>query len=176
MKDFKMQFLRCTGAFQRILLAYLLFFLFPCSTHAQDKVQKIFGDWSIMCDLPPGARKKQCAMVQSVVAENQENVGLAVSLLRTMDKQKQLLRIVAPLGVWLPPGLVLKIDGVDVSRIRFERCVVNGCFAEIELLPDLQSRLEKNRSVTFIIFKTPEQGIGIPVSLKGFKKALAYLK
>jgi invasion protein IalB len=36
-------------------------------------------------------------------------------------------------------------------------------------------QLETGTSATFIIFQTPEEGIGIPVSLKGFKEGFAKL-
>ena len=36
---------------------------------------------------------------------------------------------------------------------------------------DLMGKLRNGQAATFIVFQTPEEGIGIPVSLNGFGKA-----
>jgi invasion protein IalB len=79
--------------------------------------------------------------------------------------------VVAPLGVLIPSGLGLKIDQTDVGRAGFVRCLPNGCVAEVVMDDNLIGQLRSGKSATFIIFQTPEEGIGIPVSLKGFAEA-----
>lgn len=142
---------------------------------AQGAVKQSFGDWQIRCDRPPGARADQCALIQNVTAEDRDNVGLSVIVLKTADKQSRILRVLAPLGVLLPSGLGLRIDSKDIGRAGFVRCLANGCFAEVVLEDDLIKQLETGTSATFIIFQTPEEGIGIPISLKGFKDGYAAL-
>ena len=64
----------------------------------------------------------------------------------------------------------IRIDSLDhnVGRAGFVRCLPNGCIAEVVLEEDLISRLRGGSTATFIIFQTPEEGIGIPISLTGF--------
>ena len=136
--------------------------------HAQGAVRSVHGDWQIRCDTPPGAQNEQCALIQSVVAEDRSNAGLTVIVLKTADQKNRLMRVVAPLGVLLPSGLGLKLDSVDVGRAGFVRCLPNGCVAEVIMDDNLVSKLRNGQSATFIIFQTPEEGIGFPISLKGF--------
>lgn len=136
--------------------------------HAQGVVRSVHGEWQIRCDTPPGAQAEQCVLLQSVQAEDRPNVGLTVIVLKTADKQSRLLRVLAPLGVLLPSGLGLKIDNTDVGRAGFVRCVPNGCVAEVVMDDKLVGQLRQGQNATFIIFQTPEEGIGIPLSLKGF--------
>ena len=86
------------------------------ATHAlaQGAVKSVHKDWQIRCDTPPGAKTEQCALIQSVTAEDRANVGLTVIVLKTADLKSRLMRVVAPLGVLLPSGLGLKIDNVDI--------------------------------------------------------------
>lgn len=135
---------------------------------AQGQVKSTSGDWQMRCESPPGARSEQCALVQSVAAEDRPNINLVVIVLKTADGKSRLLRVLAPLGVLLPAGLGLKIDQVDVGRAGFVRCTNNGCVAEVMMDDDLISKLRQGNAATFIVFQTPEEGIGIPVSLKGF--------
>ena len=135
---------------------------------AQGAVRSVHGDWQIRCDTPPGAQGEQCALIQSVVAEDRSNAGLTVIVLKTADQKSRLMRVLAPLGVLLPSGLGLKIDKTDVGRAGFVRCLPNGCVAEVQMADELVKQLRVGQTATFIIFQTPEEGIGIPMSLKGF--------
>jgi invasion protein IalB len=138
------------------------------AAHAQGVVKSTFGEWQIRCDTPPGAQSEQCALIQSVTAEDRPNVGLTVIVLKTADQKSRLMRVLAPLGVLLPSGLGLKIDGADVGRAGFVRCLPNGCVAEVIMDDKLIGQLRSGKDATFIIFQTPEEGIGIPLSLNGF--------
>jgi invasion protein IalB len=135
---------------------------------AQGAVKSVHKDWQIRCDTPPGAKAEQCALIQSVTAEDRANVGLTVIVLKTADLKSRLMRVVAPLGVLLPSGLGLKIDQADVGRAGFVRCLPNGCIAEVIMDDELIKKLRTAKTATFIIFQTPEEGIGFPMSLAGF--------
>jgi invasion protein IalB len=137
------------------------------TANAQGAVKSVHGDWQIRCDTPPGAKAEQCALIQSVVAEDRSNAGLTVIVLKTADQKNRLMRVVAPLGVLLPSGLGLKLDNVDVGRAGFVRCLPNGCVAEVVLDDKLLGQLRSAKTATFIIFETPEEGIGFPLSLNG---------
>jgi invasion protein IalB len=135
---------------------------------AQGVVRAVSGDWQIRCETPPGAQNEQCALMQSVTAEDRPNVGLTVLVLKIADLKSRLMRVVAPLGIILPSGLGLKIDNADVGRAGFVKCLPNGCLAEITMDDNLINKLRTGQTATFIIFQSPEEGIGFPMSLKGF--------
>ena len=142
---------------------------------AQGVVKGKHGDWETRCETPPGAAREQCALIQSVAAEDRPNVTLVVIVLKTADGKSRLLRVIAPLGVLLPSGLGLKIDQADVGRAAFVRCLPNGCVAEVTMDDKLIEQMKTGQSATFIIFQTPEEGIGIPLALAGFKDGLEQL-
>jgi invasion protein IalB len=117
---------------------------------------------------PPGAKDEQCALFQSVVAEDRANVGITVLVLKTADQKSRLMRVQVPLGVLLPAGLGLKIDSVDVGRAGYVRCLPRGCYAEVVMDDTLIGKMKTGQTATFFIFQTPEEGIGFPMGLKGF--------
>ena len=135
---------------------------------AQGMVKNTFGDWQMRCETPAGATAEQCALVQNVVAEDRPNVTLVIIMLKTADGKSRLLRVVAPLGILLPSGLGLKIDQTDIGRAGFVRCLASGCVAEVVMEESLINQMKTGQQATFIVFQTPEEGIGIPVSLNGF--------
>jgi invasion protein IalB len=140
----------------------------PSCVFAQGAVRSVHGDWQIRCETPPGAQNEQCALFQSVVAEDRANVGITVLVLKTADQKSRLMRVQAPLGVLLPAGLGLKVDNQDVGRAGFVRCLPRGCYAEVVMDDALVGKFRTGQTATFFIFQTPEEGIGFPLGLKGF--------
>ena len=155
------------GHFAAGVFAIALFFGLTAAASAQGSVRSTHGDWQIRCDTPPGAEAEQCVLVQILVAEDRANAGLTVILLKTADQKSRILRVLAPLGVLLPSGLGLQLDNKDVGRAGFVRCLPNGCVADVVLDDKLLGLIRSAKTATFIIFQTPEEGIGFPVSLNG---------
>ncbi len=141
------------------------------SAQAEGVIKATNGDWETRCDTPTGAKGEQCAMIQNVVAEDRPNITLLVIVLKPVDKKKPLLRVVAPPFVFLPTGLGLKIDQVDVGHVPFAHCFGSGCFSEVEMDDKLIGQLKTGTTATFIVFQSADDGVGIPVSLNGFAKA-----
>lgn len=156
--------------------------VFTCATiapfaslQAQGVVKSKYGDWEIRCETPAGSSTEQCALIQSVAAEDKANVNLVVIVLKTSDRKSRLLRVIAPLGVLLPNGLGLKIDDTDIGRAGFVKCLPTGCIAEVVMEDKLIEQLKTGKTATFIIHQTPDEGIGLPLTLAGFKDAYAHL-
>lgn len=143
---------------------------------AQGQTMGTFGDWRVACDTPPGALSQQCALLQDVVAEDRDNVRLTVIVLKTADGAATLMRVVAPLGVILPLGLGLTIDATTIGTTEFIRCFYpEGCLAEVLVDETLLGQLTAGTEATFVLHLTPEEAIGVPVSLNGFDEGFAAL-
>ena len=147
----------------------------PASAQQQETVKGTHGAWSMVCSTPPGATSEQCAMMQNVVAEERPEMGLSVVVFRSADNKAEILRVLTPLGVLLPNGLGLYVDGKDIGRAYFARCFEDGCYAEVILEKQLLDTFKSGKSAVFIVFQAPEEGIGIPVDLSGFAEAFGAL-
>jgi invasion protein IalB len=134
-----------------------------------------YGDWEMRCETPAGATREQCALLQSLAADDRPSITLVVIVLKTADGKSRLLRVIAPLGVLLPAGLGLKIDQTDMGRAGFVRCVPTGCVAEVVMEDKLIDLMTNGQTAIFSVFNTPEEGIGLPLTLPGFKEGFAKL-
>ena len=142
---------------------------------AGGEVKGQHGDWQYVCKPPPpGAKNEVCALVQSVTAEDRKNVGLTIYFQKFSNGTK-VLRVFAPVGILLPPGVGLKVDGVDIGHAPFLRCHTFACYAQVTVDEKLVEQLKNGKTAIFIIFQTEEAGIGIPISLAGFGEGLAAL-
>lgn len=134
------------------------------------------GDWQVVCKPPPaGAKGDVCALVQSVSAEDRQNVGLTIYF-QKFSNGSRVLRVFAPLGVLLPTGIGLKIDNADVGHAPFLRCQSFACYAQVVADDTLVGKFKNGKTAMFVIFQSEEAGIGIPVSLNGFSQAIEALK
>ena len=116
---------------------------------AQGTVKEKHGSWETRCETPAGSAAEQCAVVQSVVDEERPNITLVLIALKTADRKSRLLRVM--------------------------RCLPNGCVAEVFLDDKLLARMENGQTATLVIFETPEEGIGVPAQLAGFKESFEKL-
>jgi invasion protein IalB len=157
------------------LAAVLVLVAATLGAHAQGMVKAKHGDWETRCETPPGASYEQCAAVLSVVDQERPNLTMVVIVLNTADRKARLMRVVAPLGILLPPGVSLRIDDQDAGRLNFLQCLANGCIAQLALDDKLIDKLKSGKTATLGIFQTPEQGVGVQAPLVGFKDAYEQL-
>jgi invasion protein IalB len=154
----------------------LLALLFAPAASAQPRIVQTFSDWDLQCDVPAGAQAEQCALVQSVRAADRDNIGLNVVVFRSADREVEILRVFAPLGVVLPFGLGLRVDDADIGTTEFIRCFSpEGCLAEVILDDEMLARLSTGTTATFLIVLTVDEVIGIPISLSGFREGFEAL-
>ncbi|MCX8996383.1 invasion associated locus B family protein [Rhizobiaceae bacterium BDR2-2] len=139
---------------------------------AQPPGGKTFGAWSQVCETPPGAQAEQCLLMQNVIDQERPEVGLSVAVLKTADRKVRLMRILAPLGVWLHDGVDLYIDDKKAGRAYFTRCFQEGCTLEFEVPDDLLKSLRAGDVAIFALKESPDndERIGIPVDLAGFSE------
>lgn len=154
-------------AFRTVALALALSLGLAGAVAAQGVVRATHGDWQLRCDDTLGPGVDRCALMQSVTAKDNKNVGITI-IIQKREGDKVLLRAQTPLGVLLPGGLGLRVDGKDMGRTIFLRCLPTGCLAEVPLDKKVMGSFRKGNKATFVIFESPEKGIGLPVSLKGF--------
>lgn len=136
------------------------------------------GDWKITCEearqTKDGKTVRPCGMVQTGVNEKRKNLALTLVLVKAEQNGKTatMMRVMAPIGVFLPTGVALEIDGAAVGRVPFTRCLPQVCVAFAEASPKTLEKLKKGGKAKFLIYEAPGLGISVDLSLKGFTAAL----
>ena len=139
------------------------------------------GKWKVQCETVPAIEGqpggRQCGMIQVTQSEKNAKATLTLVIVRTMQADKAIynMRVIAPIGVFLPTGVALEIDGNAVGRVPFTRCMPQICMAFAEASPDTLSKLKKGKLANFIIYEAPGIGLPMKLSLEGFSASLAAL-
>jgi invasion protein IalB len=121
--------------------------------------------------------KRLCGMIQSAHDEKRPQLGLTLYISRIKQGEKVLtqMRILAPIGVWLPQGVGLDIDGQAIGSMPYSNCLPQVCLARAETSADTLDKFKKGTVANFFIYAGPGAGVPLKISLKGFGKALEAL-
>jgi invasion protein IalB len=137
------------------------------------------GKWAVQCtDLPKEAGGKSCGMIQNTKNAKDERIALSVVVSRVKRDGKAVtfMRILAPVGVYLPTGIPMEIDGAALqTRMQFSRCLPRMCEGFGEASPETLAKFKKGTNATFYLYDRPGNGYPMKISLEGFGAALSAL-
>ncbi|AGF74247.1 invasion associated locus B family protein [Bartonella australis AUST/NH1] len=134
-----------------------------------------YGAWTKICSLPPGTPNMQCEAVQDVRTQDRRDITFRIAFYKLPGNKGTLMRVFAPILVELRPGILIKIDGKDIGKITYRRCLNNVCIAEALLKEDMLKHFLEGKTAIYSVFTTPEKGIGGLVDLNGLSDAYSAL-
>jgi invasion protein IalB len=146
------------------------------STQAAPELEtREFQDWVVRCGKHSPDAPASCEMSQQR-HDDQGQTVLAVAVGRVADTANPGMLIILPLGIWLPPGVVLKVDQGKEIPVRIERCERRGCQVELLLEPNVLKLFKAGTQADVLFQIYDAQGrpktVGVPFSLLGFTAAL----
>lgn len=140
------------------------------------------GGWLVQCsDIPAQGDQpagKSCGMTQTAKNEKSEGIGLSLIINRTKanGKTQTIMRALVPVGVYLPTGVAMEIDGTALEgRMSFTRCTPRACEGFGEASDATMKKFLKGKLATFYIYDRPGNGFPIKFPLTGFAEGIADL-
>jgi invasion protein IalB len=138
-----------------------------------------FDDWSMQC--LSSTKGKYCGLYQkangTVDGKSIPAVVAEVEISKTKDGKKlPHLRLITPLGVWLPTNIGFKLDEEKQNVIPFFMCGRTGCMSELTLEPQHVEKLKKGKKLVIGYKLSPKKQVESTLSLKGFAAALDALQ
>nr|WP_246715331.1 invasion associated locus B family protein [Aestuariivirga litoralis] len=135
------------------------------------------GDVPAQKDQPP---QKACGMTRTGNNTDEQKIGLTLIVKRQKDqtgKASTTMDAWAPIGVYLPTGVAMEIDGTALEgRLAFTRCLPQGvCIAFGEASEATLKKFAKGKQITFYLYDRPGHGFPVKFPLPGFVDGLADL-
>ena len=148
---------------------------------------KTYDNWTYRCETPPenkdknaaanpGGGKKQCAILQNLVLKQGGQTVMRAVVGLAPEKNQPFALFTLPLGVFLPPGVTLKIDDSEPQQFPYEICQPDGCKAILKLDDATLDRLKKGTKAEVTFQGAGRRDVNVPLSLKGFSTAFAVLQ
>ena len=127
-----------------------------------------FKDWTTRCEQAPGTSTERCFIFQNLVLKESGRrlVHMAVGYLAA-DGQAMAV-VTMPLGISLPAGASISVDGGPPREIVIERCDAGGCVGTVALIDRLITDLKRGREARISFHDGSGRRIAVPLSLLGF--------
>ncbi len=127
-----------------------------------------FEDWTARCEQAPGANLERCFIFQNLVLKESGKrlVHMAVGYLAANGQAAAVITM--PLGISLPPGASISVDGGAPRSIVIERCDNDGCVGAVTLSEQLVADLKRGREARISFHDGTGRRIAVPLSLLGF--------
>ena len=127
-----------------------------------------FGNWLVRCG--PGYSKSEqgCFLFQNLVLKQGGQRVLQVAVGFVDDASEPIALLSLPLGISLPPGATMSIDGEQKYDLQIERCEANGCRAGLKLSTTLLERFRTGSALSVLFHDAKRRPIEVPLSLDGF--------
>lgn len=148
------------------------------------------GIWKVQCEKVPAGKdkngniikRKVCYLAATRIDPEKRGVFLAVLLLKAKRKGAKgkvvaahMFNMRAPIGVYLPTGIGLEVDGKAIARAPFLRCSQAFCESLAQASPKTLTALQKGKTARFIYYAAPGVGLPLTFDLKGFAAAMKTL-
>jgi invasion protein IalB len=126
--------------------------------------------WQKICETNPQTNQEVCS-VRADIRDDNGVVMVRVALQKAPNEERYGLIVFAPLGVLLPPGIVIAIDGARALALEYQVCVANPtiCVAQSDASQTLIDQMKRGGQMTFTL-GAPQRTLALPLSLRGFTR------
>jgi invasion protein IalB len=131
------------------------------------------SQWTKTCG-KDGNGQPICIVEQTVLAMPQKALVLHIAFARGAGGMGR-FEVRAPLGVILPPGISLSVDGGKSTQLPFQRCSAQGCDADATLDKTALDIFLKGKVLLAHYTVNDKQGFDISIKLDGLPAAFATL-
>ena len=136
----------------------------------------VFSDWQVLCHFTGEARS--CQMLQSAPASRG---GQAVFLLSIAPGQDSASNddyavMTVPVGVYLAPGIEIRVDNKRPFKVLYEVCDRAGCHGGFKLSGAVLTAFQKGIEAKVRVWTAKSKAVEFPVSLQGFSNAYRHYR
>jgi invasion protein IalB len=137
-----------------------------------DDPSVVYSPWTKLCfkDEKGPQVKETCLTVKQASLQNGQFVAGA-ALMEPVGEEWKVLRITMPLGMQLPQGIRVLLDGDQPMTGRFGVCLPNGCSADFHVNAEFIARLKRGRQIVLQGVNQPGQARSFALPLAEFARA-----
>ena len=142
---------------------------------AEEDTQQAFGSWTLRCSTAAAAAGADCMMFQNLVQKAGGQPVLQFGIGIAPPEVLPTVLVSLPLGIALPPGITIQIDGGAVANFPIERCEPDGCRAGMKLRDATAQQLSLGRQLHVTFYDGARKPLKVSLSLEGFAAAFKAL-
>ncbi|WP_286906373.1 invasion associated locus B family protein [Roseovarius sp.] len=144
-------------------------------SHAETRAlpeAEVFTDWRVLCQ--QGESGRTCQMLQSASAGNAAASVFLLSISPGQVAGTSYAVVTVPVGVYLAPGIEIRVDHRRPFKALYEICDRTGCHAGFKLSGKVLDAFRQGLDAKVRVWTGQSQAVEFPVSLRGFSAAYRY--
>jgi invasion protein IalB len=130
--------------------------------------------WATRCVSDSRTAPVDCSLVQRLVTPQGEQVGGATIRMDATGKPNVLANL--PLGLAIPAGVTMDVDGAQSQPLQLQTCDRNGCYAAAPIPDAVLAAMQKGKKFNVNFQTLNKRAVSLPLSLAGFTAAYAKIK
>ena len=139
------------------------------------------GDWTKGCIGAPRNQPQaaeQCFIFQRLFPPGSEQAAATIAVGRPAPDKPLLASLTVPLGVNLPAGITVWVEGDEkaVRRPPLLFCVKAGCEANMRMDETMLTAFRRHLNGVMSFSMVDGRQVALPISLRGFTNALTFLE
>lgn len=135
--------------------------------------EHVFTDWRVLCQSVEEATT-DCQMLQSASTSADGPAVFLLSVSTGRDTGANYAVVTVPVGVYLTPGIEIRVDQHRPFKVLYEICDRAGCHAGFKLSGSVLNAFRQGVDAKVRVWTAKTQAVEFPVSLRGFSAAYRY--
>jgi invasion protein IalB len=132
--------------------------------------------WSSTCSAAARNLPLECAVEQRAFVRQSGKLVGTITVRVPADTKKPVAMIQAPLGIFLPAGITVDVDGDMAQNYPLQTCNGRGCFAGFPISDQMLNRMLNGGKLNVIFQYLDRKPFTLPMSLAGFTEAYGRIK
>lgn len=140
-------------------------------TKAQTPAAPPSEGWTTQCVTASRGPRPDCSTVQQIFLSESRQLVSSVTVTVPGDSMRPNILFRIPIGLYIPFGLKVDLDGAEVQSYELQTCDQTGCYASSLLSDALLNGLRKSAALGLSFQNLNRETIRIPIPLAGFAKS-----
>ena len=133
-------------------------------------------NWASRCIAPARQVPLECSIEQRLIMQNTQQLIASVTIRVPAETGSPVMMLQAPLGLFLPGGITLDVDGASGETLELQTCDNNGCYAGGPLSENLLAAMTRGQSLNIKFQNLNKQTITVTATLVGFTVAFQRIR
>lgn len=126
--------------------------------------------WAKICNTDPKSNKEICVIQQSLRTDRGQLLS-AIAIYEVTGEKRKKVRVMVPPGFLIQPGVRLRVDKDKDQELKYQICIVNGCFAELAADSTYIDKMKKGNNLTVTVLNPQGKPRSFKLTLAGFTAA-----
>jgi invasion protein IalB len=112
-----------------------------------------------------------CSAEETLVFVNTGQAVASVVVRTQSDTHEPVMMIRVPVGLYLPAGLNIQVDGGKPQPVPLQTCDLQGCYAELQISSGLLAALKGGKRLSILCQNSAKKDLVLPLVLDNFADA-----